>query len=690
MPPARTALKKMRWSVPLVTAMCLLAMVLPARMPAAAAVGPKSRTLPGYVLGVVARGRAVLLGRHNPHASFQLAIGLQLRQRTALRRFLQSLDNPASSDYHHFLTQQQANQQFNPTMNQERAVERWLQLGGLTVMHTYPNHLIVDARGTVAQIERLLHLAINDYRLTARGKVQTFFAPATNPTVPASVSAIVQSIIGLDSYPRIHAFQNGTAHGAVPYYPQDFANAYNVNPLWNAGYTGSGQRIGITLWSRPPSDSTLQHFASVTGATVATLANGRLKVIPVDGGSKAADDVEAAMDIEYTSGLAPGATIDYYEAPTDSSGKATDQGLEDALNLAGTDSNKNQQISSSWGGCEGSSTDDPFTRATSNIFQANAATGHDYFFASGDNGSWCDPDGSSAGQDPYPNYPASSPYVISVGGTRFNGTIGNRWPGESGWAYCAHCGNGNPLGSGGGYSALFARPSWQQGNGLAGNGQRGYPDIAADADPQTGAYVCFGAKATCHQTGGTSLAAPLWAGMTALLNNYLAGQGKSVGFLAPALYRLATKKPPYAAFHDVTVGTNGAYEATQNWDEVTGWGSANLYNLARDLAAMPTATSTRPAQSGSVLLQAKGTGSRRTASFTAPASWTLQWNYNCANVGNASAFIVAVQEANGQPSANGNVVQRGKRGSGTKQYQQAGTFSLQITTQCTWQVTAKQ
>jgi len=454
-------------------------------------------------------------------------------------------------------------------------------------MHTYPNHLIVDAQGTTAQIERLLHLAINDYRAPVRGQERTFFSPSRNPYVAAPVRAVVQSITGLDSYPRMGPFRNGKAHGVAPYFPQDFANAYNVNPLWNAGYTGSGQHIGITLWTVPPSDSTLQHFTSVTGAAVATVANGKLKVIPVDGGSSAQDGGEAALDIEYTSGLAPGATIDYYEAPTDRSGSPTEQGLEDALNRAGTDGN--QQINNSWGGCESSSTADPFTSATSSIFQANEATGHDYLFSSGDNGSWCDPSGSGVGQDPYPGYPASSPYVTSVGGTRFDRAVGASWPGESSWTYCANCSSGNPEGSGGGYSAIFARPSWQTASGLSGlaaNGRRGYPDIAADADPKTGAYVCFGAQATCRQIGGTSLASPIWTGMNAVVNSYLAARGKTVGFLAPELYRLVGTRPTYAAFHDIRSGTNGAYQAQVRWDAVTGWGSTNLFNLARDLAAM--------------------------------------------------------------------------------------------------------
>lgn len=302
--------------MPLIAAVSLLLMALPARMPAATAAGPKLRALAGYVPALVASGRAQVLGRHNPNDVLRLTFSLQLRNPSALQRFLQALDDPASPGYHRFLTQQQFDQQFAPTATQDAAVAQWLRAGGLTVLRTYPNHLLVDVHGQTAQIERLLHIVIDDYRAPAGGVARTFFGPATNPIVPAPLNAVVQSITGLDSFPHIVPFRNGTAHGKAPYFPQDLANAYNVNPLWNAGYTGSGQHIGIVLWTVPPSDSTLQHFKSKTGADVATVANGRLKVIPVDGGTSTPDEGEAAMDIEYSSGLAPGATINYYEAPT--------------------------------------------------------------------------------------------------------------------------------------------------------------------------------------------------------------------------------------------------------------------------------------------------------------------------------------------------------------------------------------
>src|SRR5207248_8536623 len=128
----------------------------------------------------------------------------------------------------------------------------------------------------------------------------------------------------------------------------------------------------------------------------------------------------------------------------------------DALNLAGTDANNNRQITNSWGMCEASSTSDSFTSAAEKLFASNAATGHDYFFSSGDSGSWCDPNNTGTGQDPFPDYPASSPNVTSVGATRFNTGINGGYPGESTWTYCATCGSGStPEGGGGGYSAIF-------------------------------------------------------------------------------------------------------------------------------------------------------------------------------------------------------------------------------------------
>ena len=589
-----------RTIVALIAAGSLLLLTFPPHLTLRVFASSAPRTLTGHVPAIVAQGQAHLVGRHDGNDVLHLAIGLPLRNPAGLDQFLRDVNDPASPTFHHYLSQSEANQRFNPSADEEQQVVSWLQGAGLTVTRTYANHLLVDATGRTGQVERLLHVTINDYRASVNGKDTTFYAPATEPVVDASAAAEVQSITGLSSLPHLHMqFTNGNAHGSPGYYPEDFAHAYDVTPLWDAGGTGGGQHIGITLWTVPPSDATLQSFGSTTGAAVATTANGKLQVIPVDGGTTTADGGEAGMDIESSGGMAPNATIDYYEAPTDSSGNPTDQGLEDALNLAGTDANNNQQITNSWGGCEATSTTDPFTSATNTIFQTNSATGHNYFFSSGDSGSYC---GSSS---PVPQYPASSPYVTSVGGTSFNGNVGSSWPGEKVWDTCIgsfNClfagYNATAVATGGGYSNIFSRPAWQTGSGLASNRWRGYPDISADADPATGAYVCYGASSSCGQIGGTSLASPLWAGILADINQYLANSGKQpAGFLTPTLYKLATATEPYAEYHDITSGTNGAYSAGAGWDATTGWGSLDAWNLAQDIAAGgasagPTATPT--------------------------------------------------------------------------------------------------
>jgi Pro-kumamolisin, activation domain len=554
--------------------------------------------LPGHVLPQVANGRAVRLGHHSGDDIVTLAFTLRLRNEAALDQFLADRANPASLHYRANLTQQQANEQYNPTLGQEQSVMRWLEAHGMRTVHTYPNHLIVDTVGRVSQIEAMLHISINDYTMQVGGEPRTFYAPDRNPTVEADIAAEVQSISGLDNYRIFQHLANGAAHNVSPYYPQDFANAYDVNPLWNAGYTGAGQHIAITLWESPPSDATLQRFNSITGANVATIANGHLKVFsPSDLSPTGSPSPEGGIDVEAASGIAPDASVDYYEIAVDSSGNPTAPGVQNALNEAGTDVNSNWQISNSWGfECEPAypPTADAFMTATDDILKSNLATGHNYFFGSGDNGPYC-------GGDTGAFYPSASPYVTSVGGTTFSASVNGGYPGETVWNYgtVTSLGTTVPRSSGGGYSEIYNKPSWQSSTVNVDRPYRGYPDVAAVADPRTGQFLCYGTNATCTgdvtSTGtvpagdGTSLATPLWAGMTALLNQYMLQNNRPIlGFLDPSLYVLGNGGVPYAAFHDVTSGTNGGFSASPGWDPATGWGSPDLWNIARDLPVAMT------------------------------------------------------------------------------------------------------
>ncbi|MHB8595417.1 MAG: protease pro-enzyme activation domain-containing protein [Ktedonobacteraceae bacterium] len=551
----------------------------------AMATPPPLTTLTGVVPQVVTQKQAHFVSHHLGTDKLNLAVVLQLRDQANLQAILKQESDPHSPNYGHYLTLTQANQLFNPTMQQEQQVSTWLQSNGLSVGGTYSNHLIVDVSGSVSQIEQLLHITINDYTVQAEGKQISFYAPANAPTVPSTVSSMIQTIVGLDNYTQIvvntsplYPATNGNPHNAPPYFPQDFANAYNVNPLWNLGDNGTGEHIGITLWVVPPSDATLNQFSAVTGATVATVGNGHLKVIPVCVHSNCSTSnpgtqqvqAEAGMDIEYTSGMAPGAMIDYYEMPTKGN-QPIPAGRIDALNKAGSDSNANWQISNSWTvGCEQTveKNDPSFITGVESVLEDNTVTGHNYYFSSGDSGSTC------GGVNPSPSYPASSAYVTSVGGTKFEKNINGKYPPTEAWT-----------GSGGGFSTLFSEPWWQVGDGYSNSGgMRGYPDIAADADLHSGAYICLGSNGICGEGGGTSLATPLFAGMMADVNQYVQLQGyPELGFVPPLLYELAEEQEGYTPFHDITSGNNGAYNARTGWDPVTGWGSPNLYNIARDI-----------------------------------------------------------------------------------------------------------
>ena len=129
----------------------------------------------------------------------------------------------------------------------------------------------------MASINALLSLQINDYTLPGR----TIYAPDRAPTLPAAVSDDVQWVVGLDNATQWRKGTNGSAHGMPPYYPQDYANAYDVNPLSAAGATGSGTTVALTLWGAAPSNSTLTAWSTHTGAAPVTRGNGRLVVVPI-------------------------------------------------------------------------------------------------------------------------------------------------------------------------------------------------------------------------------------------------------------------------------------------------------------------------------------------------------------------------------------------------------------------------
>jgi kumamolisin len=327
-----------------------------------------------------------------------------------------------------------------------------------------------------------------------------------------------------------------------------------------------------------------------------------VQVVQVGGGAAPADTVsETALDIEVMHAIAPSAQLIAYE------------GGSDTASLIQTFSqivseHRAQIVSISLGLCERfildpsqapsdlqdalNTSGQAYFSALDSAFQEADALGMSVLVASGDTGAYGCNQIDPGNHDVVPSSPASSPYVTAVGGTAlFTGADGS-YGREAGWE-----GPLEAAGSGGGLSAQYSQPSWQTGPGVANsfsNGMRQLPDVAADADPLTG-YAIYDSTSNCSGSncwgvvGGTSAAAPLWAGIAALANQS-AGQRKRrpLGFLNPALYALGAGASRGADFHDVRAGGNLFYPATPGWDYSTGLGTPDANSLVQALLAADT------------------------------------------------------------------------------------------------------
>jgi kumamolisin len=249
-------------------------------------------------------------------------------------------------------------------------------------------------------------------------------------------------------------------------------------------------------------------------------------------------------------------------------------------------------ISQSWGLCE-KPLGQALADAYKNLYDHADALGESVFVSTGDNAAYqCLPQvprGTAPSADTLAvPLPADAPGVTATGGTRLSLSSNHGWYNETVWEQPAETN-----GTGGGVSLYYNRPAWQQGTGVLDplynpRGMRSIPDVSADADPTSGVsiYIPIGNSSQWAGGGGTSQSAPIWAGITALINQYLQGkQLHPVGFMNPALYRIAAHPTPFQAFHDVTMGSNLYYPATPGYDMASGLGTPDVWNLARDLEA---------------------------------------------------------------------------------------------------------
>ena len=377
-------------------------------------------------------------------------------------------------------------------------------------------------------------------------------------SIPAELEGVIVGVFGLDTRPQAHAHfrvrsssARASATGDTSYTPPQVAALYHYPAAGN----GAGQTIGIIELGGGYNDSDLTAFFSSLNLPVPNITS-----VPVDGGSNAPSgdpnsaDGEVGLDIEVVGSIAPGASIVVYF--TDN----TSQGFLDAITTAIHDeTNHIDVISISWGGPEPTWTGQAM-QSYDQAFQDAQALGVTVCVAAGDNGS---SDGETDG-NAYVDFPASSPNVLACGGTSLVSSKG-MIQSEVVWN------DGSQGGAtGGGVSGTFPLPSYQTSAGVPVSvdsshfAGRGVPDVAGDADPDTGYQITVDGQSIV--VGGTSAVAPLWAALAALLNQQL---GKPIGFLNPLIYASGAQ----AGFRDITSGNNGAYPAGPGWDACTGWGS---------------------------------------------------------------------------------------------------------------------
>jgi len=434
---------------------------------------------------------------------------------------------------------------------------------GLDVTGAHAGARLVKVTGTAAQLTHAFGTTLRRVSSpdpAGRVRVQHRYREG-RLMVPTGLDQVVLAVLGLDDRPQVspHLRLSAEAATRASYTPPQVAQAYQ----FPAGTDGSGQTIAILEFGGGFAASDLQSYfsgldlavPSVTAASVDGASNA-------PGSNPSGADGEVLLDMEVAGAVAPAAAQVVYFAPN------TDQAFVDAVSAATHATPTPIAISISWGGPEESWS----AQSRASIDQAlsdAAALGITVTVASGDNGS---SDGVTDGKS-HCDYPASSPYALGCGGTRLEadpatGAISS----ETVW-------NDTPSGgaTGGGVSAIYGVPSWQANAGVpaaSGAGGRGVPDVAGNADPQTGYQVLVDGKKAVY--GGTSAVAPLWAGLIARLAQ---ATGHQFGLMQPVLYSSAAPGTAVPGFHDITSGSNGAYRASPGWDACTGLGSPSATSL---------------------------------------------------------------------------------------------------------------
>ncbi|MGH9607855.1 MAG: protease pro-enzyme activation domain-containing protein [Terracidiphilus sp.] len=515
-------------------------------------------------------GSARFLGQLSGMQTLRLVITLPLRNQDELDQLLKDLYDPSSPSYHHFLTVEQFTAEFGPSQQEYDALIDWAQENGLTVTGTSRNRVNLQVSGTAAHIQSAFHVSLGVYRHPTENR--WFYAPDREPST--GLSFALWHVSGLNNFSvpkpaglKVRSESSGASSAATTgsgssasFLGSDMRAAY----YGGTALTGAGQSLGLLEFAGADLADLDTYFTKVNQTNSVPIT-----LLSTDGTSKGCldslaggfcDDTEQTIDMTQALGMAPGLSrLVVYIGSSDAA----------ILNAMATAEPLNAQLSCSWTWTPvDPGTDDPY-------FEEFKAQGQSFFQASGDSEKW-----TPSGVDSE-IFPADDEHVTSVGGTDlYTSAAGGAWSSETAWAY-----------GGGGISPdRFALPAWQQSaaDGCASCSltYRNGPDVSANAKESY--YVCADQKpCSANEYGGTSFAAPIWAGYLALANQQSMANGYgTLGFINPSLYIFGESSSHDSDFHDVTGGSNG-YSATTGYDLATGWGSPNGSGLIDALAPTP-------------------------------------------------------------------------------------------------------
>jgi uncharacterized protein (TIGR03437 family) len=548
-------------------------------------------------------------------AHLTLHFKLSADQQTALDQLLSDQQNPASPRYHQWLTPEQYGARFGISHADLAQASGWLQSHGFSVTSTARARNYITFDGAASNVQSAFRTEIHHYLVDG----ELHFANSTNPSIPAALEPVVGGIRGLNDFrltPRIHVREltphdtSQTGHHYIA--PDDFALIYDLKPLYAAGFDGSGQSLVIVgqtaLRLTDLEEFRTQYNLPGQDPQAVLIPNSRSP------GVVKTDLQEADLDLEWASAVARNASIIYVYSTdvVESMSYAVDQNLAPVVSM-------------SYGSCEPQNLSSDAANFRSMAQQANSQ-GITWFNASGDSGGAdCSSQSASDGTLSV-DLPASVPEITAVGGAEFNEGSGTYWNAtndansasvisyipETAWNDSAT--DGSPSASGGGASIYFSKPAWQTGPGVPSDNARDVPDIALNASADHDGYDVTMSGNT-YSVGGTSAPTPIFAGIAAILNQYLVQNGKlttpGLGNINPTLYSLAQSAPN--AFHDITTGNNivtvscprrgcptppapVGFNAGPGYDQVTGLGSVDIYNLFQAWIGAPSGNPTSKIQ----------------------------------------------------------------------------------------------